>query len=97
LFMAYIGKTTFKIDGITIHWSISIPLNYKDLPSLSSEWLNNLIKKYDQLQLIILYEISLIGKIILKFIDLRWKSIKHIHTKFFGNLDVIIIRDFYQV
>jgi hypothetical protein len=36
LFMAYIGKTTFNIDGTTIHSSISIPLNYKNLPSLSS-------------------------------------------------------------
>jgi hypothetical protein len=31
LFMAYIGKTTFNIDGITIPSSISIPLNCKDL------------------------------------------------------------------
>jgi hypothetical protein len=97
LFMAYTGKTTFKIDGITIHWSISIPLNYKDLPSFNLERLDNLIKKYDQLQLIVLDEISLIGKIISKYINLWWRSIKHIHTKFFGNLDVIIIGDFYQV
>jgi hypothetical protein len=32
LFMAYIGKITFNIDGITIPSSISIPLNCKDLP-----------------------------------------------------------------
>jgi hypothetical protein len=31
LFMAYIGKTTFNIDEITIPSSISIPLNCKDL------------------------------------------------------------------
>jgi hypothetical protein len=47
--MAYIGKATFNIDGTTIHSSLSRPLNYKDLPSLSSNWLNNLVKKYDQL------------------------------------------------
>jgi hypothetical protein len=47
--------------------------------------------------LIILNEVSLIGKRILKFIDLRLRSIRNVHTKFFGNLDVIIIRDFYQV
>jgi hypothetical protein len=46
--MAYIGKTTFNIDGITIHSSPSILLNCKDLPSLSSKRLNNLVKKYDQ-------------------------------------------------
>jgi hypothetical protein len=46
--MAYIGKTTFNIDGITIHSNISIPLNCKDLQSLSSKRLDNLVKKYDQ-------------------------------------------------
>jgi hypothetical protein len=45
----------------------------------------------------VLDEISLIGKRILKFTDLRLRSIKHVHTKFFGNLDAIIIGDFYQV
>jgi len=47
LFMAYIKKTTFNIDGITIHSSLSILINYKDLPSLNLEQLNNLVKKYD--------------------------------------------------
>ncbi len=97
LLMAYIGKSTFNIDGILIHLSLSIPLNCKDFPSLSSERLDNLVKKYDQLQLIVLHEISLIGKIILKVINLRLRSMKRIHTKFFGNLDVIITGDFYQV
>jgi hypothetical protein len=68
--MAYTGKTMFNIDRITIHLSLSIPLNCKDLPSLSSKQSNILINKYNQLQLIVLDEISLIGKRILKFIDL---------------------------
>ncbi len=95
--MAYIGKTTFNIDGTTIHSSLSIPFKFKDLPSLNLEQLDNLVKKYDQLQLIVLDEISLVGKIILKFIDFLLRSIKRIHTNFFENLDVIIIGDFYQV
>jgi hypothetical protein len=33
--MAYTGKTTFNINRTTIHSSLSIPLNCKDLPSLS--------------------------------------------------------------
>jgi hypothetical protein len=80
--MAYIKKTTFNIDGITIHSSLSILVNCKNLPSLNLEQLNNLIKKYDQLQLIVLNEISFIEKIILKFIDFRLRSIKCIHIKF---------------
>jgi hypothetical protein len=49
---------------------LSILLNYKDLPSLNSKWLDSLIKKYDQLQLMVLDEMSLIGKRILKFTNL---------------------------
>ncbi len=45
----------------------------------------------------VLNEIFLISKRILKFIELRLKSIKCVHKFFFGNLDVIITCDFYQV
>jgi hypothetical protein len=37
LFVAYIGKTSFNVDGTTVHSNISIPLNCKDLPSLNAE------------------------------------------------------------
>ena len=97
LLMAYTGKATYNIDGATIHSSLSLPLNCKNLPSLSSERLDTLVKKYDQLQLLVLDEISLIGKKILKFTDLRLRSIKRLHTSFFVNLDVIITGDFFQV
>jgi hypothetical protein len=49
LFMAYIGKTTFNIDVTTICSSHFIQLNCKDLPSLSSKRLDNVIKRYDNL------------------------------------------------
>lgn len=95
LLMAYTGKVAYNIDGATIYSSLSLPLNCKNLPSLISERLDTLVKKYDQLQLLVLDEISLIGKRILKFTDLRLRSIKRLHTKFFGNLDVIITGDFF--
>jgi hypothetical protein len=56
--MAYTRKTTLNIDGTINHSSLFIPLNCKDLPSLSSKQLDNFVKKYDQSQLIILDEIS---------------------------------------
>jgi hypothetical protein len=49
LLMAYTKKTTFNIDGTKIHPNISIPLNYKDLPSLSLIIIKKIGKKYDQL------------------------------------------------
>jgi hypothetical protein len=56
--MAYIKNIIFNIDGTIIHSSLSIPFNCKGLLSLNSEHLDNLVKKYDQLQLIVLDEIS---------------------------------------
>jgi hypothetical protein len=35
LFMAYSKKVAFYIDGIIIHSDLFIPINCKDLPSLS--------------------------------------------------------------
>jgi hypothetical protein len=95
--MEHIRKTTFNIDGITIHSSLFIPVNYNDLPSLSLKQLDNLVKKYDQLQLIVLNENLLLREKILKLIDPQLRSIKCIHIKFFENLDVINCREFYQV
>jgi len=92
--MAYTFKVTFNINGTTIHSRLSLPLNCKHLQSLLVEKFNSLLKTYDELQLLVLDEVSLIGSRILFFIDLHLRSIKHTHNHFFGNMDVIIIGDF---
>jgi len=43
LFMVYTGKIIFNINGTTIQSSFYIPLNCKDLPSLSSKGLDCLV------------------------------------------------------
>jgi hypothetical protein len=87
---------TFNIDGTTIHSKLSLPLNYKHLQFLSIERLNSLSKTYDDLQLVVLNEVSLIGSKIFSFIDHHLRSIKHTHNHLFENMDVIIIGDLYQ-
>ena len=52
--MAYTKKTTYNIDGATIHSSLSLPLNSKNLPFFISERLDTLLKKYDKVQLLVL-------------------------------------------
>jgi hypothetical protein len=97
LLMAYISKTTFNIDGTIIHLTLSIPLNCKHLPSLTSKHLDISLKTYSNLNLLVLDEISLIGNEIFSFIDYRLRAIKQTCHHFFGNLDVIIIGDLHQV
>jgi hypothetical protein len=59
--MVYISKTKINIDGITIHYGLSLPLNCKHLQSLSLERLDSLSKTHDQLQFLVLDEVSFIG------------------------------------
>ncbi len=55
-----------------------------------------LIKKYDQLQLVMMDEISLVGNKMLTYIDHRLRVIKQIHNQFMGGFDIILTRDLYQ-
>ncbi len=57
--------------------------------------LNMLTYWYEQLQLVVIDEISLVGAKMLNVINNRLKSIKHIQKKFFGGVDVIMTSDFY--
>ncbi len=95
--MAYISKITFNIDGTIIHLTLSIPLNCKHLPSLTSKNLNILSKTHSDFNLLVLDEISFIGNKIFSFIDYRLRAIKRTYHHFFGNLDIIIIGDLHQV
>jgi hypothetical protein len=71
ILMVYISKVAFNIDGTTIHLGPSLPSNYKHLQSLSTKRFDSLLKTYDELHLLVLNEISLIGSriyILLTFI-----------------------------
>jgi hypothetical protein len=49
---------------------------------------DSLPKNYDQLQLLVLDEVSLIGSKTFSFIDLHLRFIKHSHNHFFGNMGI---------
>jgi len=61
------------------------------------EKFDSLIKIYDQLHLIVIDEISLVGSKMLSFIDRRLQTIKQNHNNFTGGLDVIMTNNFYQM
>lgn len=78
-----------------MHFSFFVPLNknYNEFKALSDD---NLIKTYDQLQMLIINEVSLITNRMLTFIDYRLHDIKQAHNEFMGGLDVNLINDFYK-
>ncbi len=94
--LVYIRKITFNINGTTIHLGLAIPL-HKSLKTLNDEKCDTLIKTHDQLQSIVIGEISLVNNRILSFIDHKIHVIKQIHKKFMGGIDVVMISNFDQI
>jgi len=84
------------LGQLCIH-DFSLNKNYNELKTLSDGKCDNLIKTYDQLQLVIVDEIPLVSNRMLSFIDRRLLVIKQVHEKFMSGLDVIMITYFYQV
>lgn len=57
--------------------------------------IDNLIKTYDQLWILMINEISLKDNRMLTFIDYRLCAIKQVHNQFMSGLNVIMTCDFY--
>jgi hypothetical protein len=96
LIVAYTGKDAYNAGGTTVHSAFFMPFNKSQFLPLSKEMLDTLSKLYDELQLVFIDEASLIGSRFLYSIDNRLRSIKHVHTKYFGNIDMIFCGDLYQ-
>ena len=96
LILAYTGKAAYNAGGTTIHSALLMPFNKSQLFSLSKEVLDNLSKLYQELQVAFIDEISMIGSRFLYSINNRLRNIKHVQTKYFGNIDIIFCGDFYQ-
>jgi hypothetical protein len=81
-----------------IHSTFEFPLNKNltEFNAISDERWNIFIKTYDQLCLLVIDEVSLIGNRMLSFIDHRLCIIKQVHNEFMGGLNVMMTNDFYQ-
>ena len=84
LLIAFIGKAAFNIGGTTIHSALHIPINQSlsNLNKLSTKTLSKLTEQYEQLQFIVIVEISLVGARLLNAINQRLCSIKHLQIFF---------------
>jgi hypothetical protein len=63
---------------------LGVNQSLSNLEKLSAEILSKLIDQYEQLQFVVLDEVSLVGARMLNAIDQRLRSIKHIQNNFFG-------------
>ncbi|XP_063411255.1 uncharacterized protein LOC134694188 [Mytilus trossulus] len=99
LLTAPTGTAAFNINGLTIHSSLSI---FKGLSvekaMLGEDKLNSLRSKLENLQILIIDEVSMVNKRLLFFIHQRLRQIKKRPEKYpYGGVSVIAVGDFYQL
>ncbi|KAF0747072.1 ATP-dependent DNA helicase [Aphis craccivora] len=98
LLTAPTGKAAYGKIGLTLHSAFKLPLNQCAglLPQLSSDISNTLRCQFANVKLLIIDEISMVGIKSLGYIDQRLKSILRIN-KPFGDINIIVFGDFYQL
>jgi hypothetical protein len=73
-----------------------MPFNKSQFIPLSIETLDTLSKLYQELQLVLIDEASMVGSQFLFSIDNRLRSIKHVQIRYFRNIDMVPCGDLYQ-
>ena len=71
LITAYTGKAAFNAGGVTLHSAFYMPFDKSKYLPLSTEKLDTLTKHFQQLHVLLIDEVSLIGATFLYDIDKR--------------------------
>ena len=95
LLCAYMGTAAFNIGGNTICSAFHKKM-YQIDQRMSADQLNTFRIKYKHLKVVIIDEISMVGKKTFDFIDTRLQQLTGIRAPF-GGLSVIAVGDFYQL
>ena len=101
LLTAPTGVAAFNIGGMTIHSALLLLVAKfrSSVQQLSFEKLNTLHTQLENLQLLIIDEVSMVGSDMLLDIHNRLNEIKGISDDscFFGNVSVLAVGDLYQL
>ena len=97
LLCAPTGKAAHNIGGSTIHSAFCIPANHGfHFKPLDMQQLNTLRAYFNDLKVIIIDEISMVGRSMFNFINLRLQEIKGC-TKPFGDISILAVGDLFQL
>jgi len=92
------GVAAFNIYGYTIHSAFSVPIGRfgDNIGRLYSETFGELGARFCELEMVIIDEISMVGKRLLKGLDARLREILGSEDTF-GGKHVIFVGDFFQL
>ena len=98
LLCAFSGKAAYLINGMTLHSAFQLPVqqNHKPMAELSHDVANTIREKLINLKLLIIDEISMVGSMLLKRVDIRLRQIMG-ENEDFGGIDVITVGDLKQL
>lgn len=102
LLVAYTGTAAFNIGGQTIHSAFNVRVNTSRMrasskyDALGEDLLTSLRAKYKHLQIVIVDEVSMVGKKMLHTMSERLAQIKRCNAPF-GNVSILAVGDFYQI
>ncbi|XP_060603886.1 uncharacterized protein LOC132756767 [Ruditapes philippinarum] len=97
LMCAPTGKAAHNIGGLTIHSAFCIPANQGfQFKPLDMQQLNSMRARYHSLKMIIIDEISMVGRGMFNFINLRLQEIMGCQSPF-GNVSVLAVGDLFQL
>ena len=99
LICAPTGTAAFNISGMTIHSTFLIPVAMKQYQNIGADTLNTLRNKLNNLKVIIIDEISMVGSHLLYHIHRRLEEIKGSdgQSSTFGDVTMIAVGDLYQL
>ncbi|KAI8485729.1 hypothetical protein Bbelb_365630 [Branchiostoma belcheri] len=98
LLAAPTGTAAFNIGGSTIHHAFHLMCKSKDFQDLSESTVNAMRAQYESLKIVIVDEVSMVDKPLMKFIHLRLRQLRQgRQNALFGNVSILAVGDMYQV
>ena len=98
LLCAFTGKAAYIINGMTLHSAFQLPVSQLSGPmaELSADVANTIRSKLQDLKVLIIDEISMVGQKLLQMVNIRLQQIFN-NDLDFGGVDLITIGDFNQL
>ena len=94
LLCAYTGTAAFNIDGMTLHSAFQLHCR-----NISDERKTTMRTRLGNLQLLVVDEISMVGRSHFEMVNHRCAMVKHSNPNYldFGKVSVLAVGDFYQL